>query len=81
MEESFPTTWGSGGAEGAGIVLRTFKQVQLLCALFQLVFHQLHLRSSGIRCRRLGNPDLKYLPIEYTCLLELYIPLFLTFAT
>ena len=30
-----------------------------LCTLFRSFLHQLHLRSSGIRSRRLGTPALK----------------------
>ena len=30
--------------------------LHLLCTLFLLLLHQLHLRSSGIRSRRLGTP-------------------------
>ena len=31
--------------------------LHLLCTLFLLLLHQLHLRSSGIRSQRLGTPD------------------------
>ena len=31
----------------------------LLCTLFELLLHQLHLRSSGIRPQRLGTPVLQ----------------------
>ena len=31
--------------------------LHLLCTLFLLILHQLHLRSSGIRSQRLGTPD------------------------
>ena len=33
--------------------------LHLLCSLFPLLSHQLHLRSSGTRFRRLGTPALK----------------------
>ena len=33
--------------------------LHLLCTLFLLLLHQLHLRSSGVRSWRLGAPDLK----------------------
>ena len=32
-------------------------ELHLLCTLFLLLLHQLHLRSSGIRSRKLGTPD------------------------
>ena len=32
--------------------------LHLLCTLFLLVLHQLHLRASGIRSSRLGTPAL-----------------------
>ena len=36
-------------------------ELHLLCTLFLLLFHQLHLRSSGIRSQRLGTPVLENL--------------------
>ena len=33
----------------------------LLCTLFLIVLHHLHLRSSGVRSRRLGTPVLAHL--------------------
>ena len=33
-----------------------------LCALFLPLLHRLHLRSSGIRAKRLGTPGLCHLP-------------------
>ena len=35
----------------------------LLCTLFLLLLHRLHLRSSGIRHGRLGIPATEYLPV------------------
>ena len=34
--------------------------LHLLCSLFLLLLHQLHLRSSGIRCQRLRTPGLEH---------------------
>ena len=36
------------------------RTLQILCTLFVLLLHQLHLRSSGSRCWRLRTPDLNY---------------------
>ena len=48
----FPRTWVRGWFQDDLIPLH------LLCTLFLLLLHQLHLRSSGIRSRRLGTPSL-----------------------
>ena len=48
--------------EEAGWFWDDSKALHLLCTLFQLLLHQLHLRSSGSRSQRLGTPafgDLK----------------------
>ena len=49
----FSTGWGGawgGFWEDSGAL-------HVLCTLFLLLLHQVHLRSSGIRCRRLESPD------------------------
>ena len=51
MEDHIPTVWAGGG-------FRISNACHLLCALFLLVLHQLHLRSSGIRSRRVWTPAL-----------------------
>ena len=51
--------WGSRPGRG-GNSFRTIQAV-LLCTLFLLLLHQLHLRLSGIRSQRLGTPDLEHL--------------------
>ena len=55
MEDSFSADQGRGGAwfQDASSALH------LLCTLFLLLLHQLHLRESGIRSQRLGAPELK----------------------
>ena len=42
---------------GVGMVQDDSSTLQVLCALFLLILHQLHLRSSGIRSQTLGTPD------------------------
>ena len=54
MEDNFSMDWGAGGA-WFGDYSST---LHLLCTLFLLLLHQLHLRSSGIRSWRLGTPVL-----------------------
>ena len=44
---------------GVGVVWDDPRAVYSLCTLFLLSLHQLHLRSSGPRARRLGTPALK----------------------
>ena len=44
--------------QAGGVVLGWFKCIAFIVALFPLLLHQLHLRSSGIRSERLGTPDL-----------------------
>ena len=51
MKGDFPhelEKWGSFQDDSSAL--------HLLCTLFLLLLHQLHLRSSGIRSRRLGTP-------------------------
>ena len=51
VEDSFSMDWGFGGwLQDDSSALR------LLCTLFLLLLHQLHLRSLGIRFWRLGTP-------------------------
>ena len=52
--DSFSTSWGGSGWFGDDS-----SALHLLCALFLLLLHQLHLRSSGIRSWRLGTPTLE----------------------
>ena len=47
-----PWTWGMGW------FWDDLRALHLLCALFLLLLHQLHLRSSGIRSQKLGTPAL-----------------------
>ena len=51
--------WGSRPGSG-GNSFGTIQAV-LLCTLFLLLLHQLHLRLSGIRSKRLGTPDVEHL--------------------
>ena len=46
--------------------------LHLLCTLFLLQLHQLHLRSSGIRSRRLGTPGLNHKLVDYCYSFVLY---------
>ena len=48
------------GGDGWGWFWDDLNALHLLCTLFLLPLHQLHLRSSGIRSQRLGTPVLKY---------------------
>ena len=50
--------WGGGWGEWFGDNLNT---LHLLCTLFLLLVHQLHLRSSSIRSWRLGTPAIEFL--------------------
>ena len=43
---------------GGGLFPDDSRALHLLCTLFLLWLHQLHLRSSGIRSQMLGTPDL-----------------------
>ena len=52
VEDNFSMDQGGGG----GWFLDDSSVLRLLCTLFLLLFHQLHLRSSGIRSWRLGTP-------------------------
>ena len=52
VEDHFSMDRGGGG----GWFLDDSSVLHLLCTLFLLLFHQLHLRSSGIRSWRLGTP-------------------------
>ena len=54
MVDSFPTSWG-----GSGWFWDDSSALHLLCTLFLLLLHQLHLRSSSIRSWRLGTPALE----------------------
>ena len=64
----------------------------LLCTLFLFLLHQLHLRSSGIRFRRLGTPGLEQVLMGCVCvcvcvvlvdteskMLDVYLSALLTF--
>ena len=54
----FGTSWvGDGFGDDSS-------ELHLLCTLFLLLLHQLHLRSSGFRSWRLGTPGLIYWVIE-----------------
>ena len=44
---------------GVGVVWDDPRALHLLCTLFLLLSHQLHLRSPGTRSRRLGAPALR----------------------
>ena len=51
MEENFSMDWG------VGVPFQDDSStLHVLCTLFLLLWHQLHLRSSGIRSQRLGFP-------------------------
>ena len=54
-EDKFSIDQGLGGWFQDGS-----STIHLLCTLFLLLLHQLHLRSSGIRSWRLGTPALGY---------------------
>ena len=60
----FSTDWGGGGGVGSG-VWGDSRVLHLLCILFLLLLHQLHLRSSGIRSWRLGTPALSNFPMAF----------------
>ena len=51
--------WTLGGCVRAGWFQDDSSMLCLLCILFLLLLHQLHLRSLGIRSRRLGTPGLE----------------------
>ena len=51
MKENFPHELEKGGW-----FQDDSSALHLLCTLFLFLLHQLHLRSSGIRSRRLGTP-------------------------
>ena len=56
MEDNFfPQTRAGGGWFGDDS-----SALCLLCSIFLLLLHQLHLGSSGIRLQRLGTPSLKH---------------------
>ena len=50
-EDNFPTDWRGWWFRGDSSILH------LLCTLFQLLLHQLHPRSSGIKSWRLGTSE------------------------
>ena len=52
MEDNFPMVEENGWFGDDSSILH------LLCTLFQLFLHQLHLRSSGVRSQRFGMPIL-----------------------
>ena len=60
-EDNFSMEDSGIGDEGGhgGMVSGWFSALHLLCTLFLLLLHQLHLRSSGIRSQRLRTPVLK----------------------
>ena len=49
---------GGWGNEGRGWFKDGSSALRLFCTLFPLLLYQLHLRSSGIRSRKLGTPGL-----------------------
>ena len=53
MEDSFSMDPGGWGCFGDDL-----RALHVLCTLFLLLLHKLHLRSSGIRSQRLGTPAL-----------------------
>ena len=59
VKDNFST--GSWVGDGFG---DDSSELHLLCTLFLLLLHQLHLRSSGFRSWRLGTPGLIYWVIE-----------------
>ena len=55
VEDNFSTDlWGAGW----WVVWDDSSALHLLCVSFLLLLHQLHLRSSGIRSRKLGTPGI-----------------------
>ena len=69
LEQRSPTIWAQGssfmeenfsmdlvGVGEGGWFRDALRALHVSCALFLLLLHQLHLRSSGIRSRRLGAP-------------------------
>ena len=54
MGDNFSTDWSGGwfGDDSSAL--------HLLCPLFLLLLHQLHLRSSGVRSQRSGTPAIMY---------------------
>ena len=54
-EDNFSMNLG----KGRGWFGNDSSALHLLCTLFLLLLHQLHLRESGIRSQRLGAPELK----------------------
>ena len=57
VEDNFST---DQGGDMRGWFWDDSNALHLLCTLFLLPLHQLHLRSSGIGSQRLGTPVLKY---------------------
>ena len=55
MEDNFSTHWGLGGWSADDS-----RALHLLCTLFLLFLHKLHLRSSGIKHLRLRTPALEH---------------------
>ena len=39
-----------------GVVLGSFKHITFIVHFISVILHQLHLRSAGVRSRRLGTP-------------------------
>ena len=73
MEDNFPTDWGRGW------FLDDSSTLHLLCTLFLLLLHQLHLRSTGIRSRRLGTTALEevwwfHLPNKHFLVMASWFP-------
>ena len=60
VEDNFSMDWSQGGWFSDD--LRT---LHLLCTLFLLLLHQLHLRSSRIRSWRLGTPVIQYASLSH----------------
>ena len=57
MADNFPLDWR---AEGLGGWFHDDSgALHLVCALFLLLLHQFHLRSSGTGSQRLGTPDVQ----------------------
>ena len=77
LEDNFSTDrcWGGGG-------FRWFKRIAFIVLLISILTHQLHLRSSGIRARRLGTPGVECPPaltdsfLGYKCELFSFPPPF-----
>ena len=61
VEDNFSTHWGLRGWFGDDS-----RALHLLCTLFLLFLHQLHLRSSGMRHLKLRTPALEHGQLDGT---------------